>query len=147
MAYLPTWMAPWGPMSFASMTAISMIDRSDPNLLKNLILAIFQVDIGVKWPYNFFKKSNLDTCYFICSNTYPIKRVLQHRHSIFSLYQPIFKFLNESISSLTSPSLLINTKIFDCLSYLFTFFSAISKLIGIPFGTKLLFAPGNILKQ
>ena len=35
-----------------------------------------------------------------------------------------------------------------CLSVcLFAFFSAISKPIGIPFGTKLLFIPGKFLKQ
>ena len=37
----------------------------------------------------------------------------------------------------------INTKMVVCL---FTFFSAISKLIGTSFGTKLLFASGRVLK-
>ena len=50
--------------------------------------------------------------------------------------------------SFTCISTYINTKMSVCVSVcVFAFFSAISKQIGKPFGTKLLFAPEKVLTQ
>ena len=55
----------------------------------------------------------------------------------------ILQYVTEVTSNLY---IYINTKMCVCVC-VYTFFSAISKPIGIPFGTQFFFDPGQVLKQ